>query len=101
MTKLYKNTGIEYEIEYPPPPEPPPPAPDPDSPSPPGDNVDSDSPSGDEPVDKSTNYSFKTCWIREGEYLFRGTRIYANGTPIGPCVKSPGQDPPDSEGGVV
>ena len=84
MTKLYKNTGVEYEITYPPPPEPPPPAPDPDSPSPPGDNVDSDSPSGGEPVDRNEDITFVSCTTSDG---YKGVRMYIGGNPSGSCMK--------------
>ena len=85
MTRLYKTTGIEYEIEYPPPPEPPPPAPDPEVPKPPGNKVDSgDSPDGDKPVDKRSDVTLHSCTTPDG---FKGVRIYVNGTPSGPCQK--------------
>ena len=88
MTKLYKNTGIEYEITYPPPPEPPPPAPDPEVAAPPGDNVDSDSPSGNEPVDKSERVTYTRCVVIDDEGdRWPGIQKRVGGAPAGPCMK--------------
>ena len=84
MTKLWKNTGVEYEITYPPPPEPPPPAPDPDSPSPPGDNVYSDSPSGDKPVDGIKDIQLVSCTTADGK---KGVRLYWDGNPASECFE--------------
>ena len=86
MTKLWKNTGVEYEITYPPPPEPPPPAPDPEVPSPPGDGVETeDSPHGDEPVDRSPSITLLNCTTADG---YPGVRLYVNSVPQSDCMRT-------------
>ena len=104
MTRLFRNTGIEYEITYPPPPPPPPPPPDPEVAAPPGDNVKTeDSPCGSEPVERwKDGIEYRRCWVRDGEDLLPGLMKYVYGTPVGSCKKLPGYDPPeDPEGGLA
>lgn len=85
MTKLYKTTGIEYEIEYPPPPEPPPPAPDPQTPQPPGNYVArASSPKSDKPVDRNSSVTFVSCTTSDGS---KGVRMFVDGNPASSCQK--------------
>jgi len=85
MTKLYKNTGIEYIIEYEPPPEPDPPPPDDNTPAPPGNDVNEDtsSPDSDGGVETEGNITFLNCTTSTG---LKGVRKYIDGRPVSGCM---------------